>query len=417
MNAAPRVAFFTDSLHEKNGVAKFSRQFIQFTQQNQLPFLCLSGNTHTFWDRKGSLTTLELQRSRVGLRLDDDLRLDFLLWRHWQDVRKAVQDFAPDLIHITGAGDIGQLGAFMARRLKVPLVASWHTNVHQYAAHRLRGATHLLPLAGQKKIEQKILSWLMRFYRLARVLLAPNEELQQELQTLSGKPVYLMRGGVDTKTFSPVHRLRMDGRFKIGYVGRLCPEKNVRVLAQLEQGLRNAGIQNYQFVIVGSGSEQPYLGQNMQKVMFTGDLSGQSLSRAYSNLDLFIFPSLIDTFGDVVLEALASGVPALVVQQGGPKSLLEDGRSGLIAKDENELLPLLLQHLQSMKNEEVKRQWSTAARERSLTFSWSEVFRQVYHAYEYSLSAQEILSLEQHAQEQLKPQDFSSVPAFKADGD
>ena len=394
MKAQPRVAFFTDSFHEINGVAHTSRQFVKFAKCRQLPLLCVNAGRSTHWNRDGAFTQLELKRGRWAIRLDDELRSDLLLWRHYLDVRKAVRDFAPDVLHVTGPSDIGQLGAYVAHKLKIPLVASWHTNVHQYAANRLRHRLPFVSTAMQQRIEGQTFKAALCFYKLARVLLAPNEELQQELQTRTGKPVFLMQRGVDTESFSPAHRLRLDAKLKLGYVGRLRPEKNLRALVQVEEALVQHNLNDYQFVLIGSGSEQEWLDHHLQRVVFTGNLSGQSLSRAYANFDLFLFPSNTDTFGNVVLEALASGVPAVVMAGGGPKFIVEAGKSGFIAHDETEFADIVARLAQELADPERKQQLREAARVRALQFSWPRVFEQVYEAYEACLATQHVLAVE-----------------------
>ena len=394
MKAHPRVAFFTDSYHELNGVAHTSRQFVKFAKCRQLPLLCVNAGARTQWSRDGRFTQLELKRGRLALRLDEALRSDLLLWRYYQDARKAVRDFAPDVIHVTGPSDIGQLGAYAAHKLKIPLVASWHTNLHQYAAHRLQQWLPFQSPALRHGVEALTLRLAIQFYKLARVLLAPNEELRQMLQTRTGKPVFLMQRGVDTECFSPSHRLRVDTKLKLGYVGRLRPEKNVRALACVEEALLRHGINAYQFVITGAGSEQEWLDHHLQRVVFTGNLTGQSLARTYANFDLFVFPSQTDTFGNVVLEALASGVPAVVMAGGGPKFIIEPDKSGFVAHDETELADIVVRWAKETADPERKQQWRAAARTRALTFSWPRMFEQMYEAYEACLSTQHIVMVE-----------------------
>ena len=94
------------------------------------------------------------------------------------------------------------------------------------------------------------------------------------------------------------------------------------------------GLRDFRFLIVGHGKEENWLGQNVPNAEFTGVLRGNDLARAYANMDLFVFPSHTDTFGNVVLEALASGVPAIVTPDGGPRYIVKDGETGCIATDD-----------------------------------------------------------------------------------
>ncbi len=110
-------------------------------------------------------------------------------------------------------------------------------------------------------------------------------------------------------------------------------EKNVALLAQVQRELENAGHQHFRFLIVGHGAEEAWLREHLPRAEFTGVLKGEALASAYANMDLFVFPSHTDTFGNVVLEALASGVPAIVTPDGGPCSIVRDGVTGRIAPD------------------------------------------------------------------------------------
>jgi hypothetical protein len=131
----------------------------------------------------------------------------------------------------------------------------------------------------------------LQFYRLPTVLLAPNLELVELLHHQTGKPTFLMRRGVDTTLFSRAKRGVADGTFRFGFVGRLSSEKNVRLLPRLEQALLAAGHTQVRFLIVGDGRERPWLEQHMTHADFTGVLHGESLARAYANMDLLVFPS------------------------------------------------------------------------------------------------------------------------------
>jgi glycosyltransferase involved in cell wall biosynthesis len=378
-----RIAFFTDSYTEVNGVAHTSRMLTAFASKRELPFLCVHAGDKVEMFQEGSLQRLALPRTRIGFKLDADLRFDLLMMRQVRRALKIVREFNPDVIHITGPSDIGLLGAYIAHKLELPIVMSWHTNVHEYAKQRLEKLLPFLPdvrrfsLAGSA--EQLSLNLTLLFYKFGKVFLAPNEELGEMLHRATNRPVFMMRRGVDTNLFSPAKRERKDGLFTIGYVGRLTPEKNVRMLADLEKGLLSAGVKDFRFVIVGAGSERAWLERQMQATSFAGVLKGEALARAYANLDLFIFPSRTDTFGNVVLEAQASGVPAIVSDQGGPKFIIRDGKTGLVARSNSEFLKATLSLISQS---ELHSQMREAARELADRASWDNVFETVWQAYE-----------------------------------
>ena len=330
-----RIAFFTDSFHEVNGVALTSREFVAFAQRHSLPMLSVRAGPADTVQTEGSITTTEFRRGRCRWVLEKDLAIDVLFLRHKKRIRAALDEFRPDLIHITGPGDAGILGAMLAYELKIPLVASWHTNLHEFGARRLDAFLHFVHNSVRAAVIRRLQQWMLdqclRFYRLAKVLYAPNPELVELLHRRTGRKTYLMTRGIDVDLFNPNRRERADRDFVIGNVGRLSPEKNIRMLAEVERLLWQNGHTGWRFLIVGDGSERAWLKRNMQCADLPGILRGEDLARAYASMDAFAFPSATDTFGNVVLEAMASGVPAIVTPNGGPKFLVKAGLNGQIA--------------------------------------------------------------------------------------
>jgi glycosyltransferase involved in cell wall biosynthesis len=217
-----------------------------------------------------------------------------------------------------------------------------------------------------------------RFYKLACLLFAPNNELVDLLSKRTGRPCRLMQRGVDAEMFNPAKRDPGARPFTIGYVGRLSVEKNVRLLAEVERVLTAAGCTDYRFVIIGGGSESEWLRANMRQAEFPGIIKGEQLARAYANMDVFAFPSHTDTFGNVILEALASGVPPVVTTGGGPKYLVQSGVTGLVAADDAAFSRAILELLT---HREAHERMRIAAREYACSISWDRVFERVYEAY------------------------------------
>ncbi len=383
-----RVAFFTDSFHEVNGVALTSREFVRFAERRSLPMFSFHAGPHTNVSQTGSVTTFEFHRGWVKWRLEHDLAIDLLFPRYRGKLRAALAEFKPDLVHITGPSDSGLLGAMLAYDLGVPLVASWHTNLHEFGARRLAKFLRFLPDRARASaadwFEATALDLTVRFYQLAKLVFAPNAELVEMLGQRTGRPAFLMTRGIDTELFSPkhsspTHRTRLDRDFVIGYVGRLSPEKNVRLLAEIEQSLIQAGMSNYRFLIVGQGSEHSWLSSVMQRATLPGILRGEDLARAYASMDAFVFPSATDTFGNVVLEAMASGVPAIVTRQGGPKYLVSAGGNGQLASSADDFARWILQWSRTPGQLAEMR---LRAREAAERFSWDAVWEDVYRRYE-----------------------------------
>ena len=385
----PRVAFFTDSFHEVNGVALTSRQFEAFARRRQLPFFSVHAAARAQTITEGSVTSYELQRSSAAFNLEatSDLSFDPLLWRNSRSLMSALQAFKPDLLHVTGPGDLGFLGLYVAYQLGVPLAASWHTNVHEYAGRRLHKLLSFLPPGSADKLshaaERGSFRAAAQFYNRAKMLFAPNQELVDLLRTETKQSCHLMQRGVDAILFNPQKRTPGDRPFTIGYVGRLSVEKNVRLLADLEKAIRSAGITNYRFLLAGSGGEQQWLSKNLQQAEMRGVLRGEVLARAYADMDVFAFPSQTDTFGNVILEALASGVPAVVTAGGGPKYLVRSGETGFVAADDAAFLRCVLT---LMRDGELHSRMQLAARAYACDITWDRVFEKVYDVYSAHLS-------------------------------
>jgi phosphatidylinositol alpha 1,6-mannosyltransferase len=387
-----RVAYFTDAYLEVDGVANTARQFEAYARRQQNPFLILHGG----YDRErvvqdGSITRVELPRGPIGFALDRKHEFDLAFMRHLFHAEEIIREFKPDVLHITGPSDVGILGVVVAHRLKIPLVASWHTNVHEYAERRALPLLVFLPQTWRQRFAARIREWSFlatsRFYKIPRMLMAPNRELIRLLEKSTGKSCFLMSRGVDTELFHPRRRDRHDtGRhnnaFTIGYAGRITVEKNIESLVEIERGLQAAGVTGYRFLVVGQGASEDYLRANLQNADFPGVLYGEKLAQAYANMDVFLFPSKTDTFGNVVLEAMASGVPALVTNQGGPQFIVKPGVTGYVCASNAEFVECVRR---TQHSPEALKTMRAEARKQAESASWDSVFEAVYRAYEVAL--------------------------------
>ncbi len=390
MKEVLRVAYFPDSFLEVNGVAITSNKFVRFVRKNGYPFLVVHSAPKTETIQDENITFVRLKRSPTSFTMDEGLKYDPLFQRHANRVRIALEKFNPDVFHITGLNDISIMGAYLAWRMKRPMVGSWHTNLHEYAATRLRKRLSFIP---EKQrfgftgfLERRILDGAKLYYKMPQVLLAPNDELVEMLETGTGRKARLMIRGVDTEVFSPEKRTIHDGVIRFGFVGRLRAEKNVRLLADLERALLAAGKSNFRFLIIGEGNEREYLRKSMKTADLTGFLEGEELSQGYANMDVFIFPSDTDAFGNVVQEANAAGVPCIVTDQGGPKFIVQEGKTGFVAHSFDDFVKYAIELLD---NPQKLAKMKVDSREFALTRSWDSVFEKVYVAY---AEAREILA-------------------------
>ena len=374
----PRVAFCTDTFEEANGVATVSRAFAEYAKRHQLPFLLVRPGVQSRTYQDGAMTVVEVAKSPLSLPLDMGLRFDLLVFRQAPWLREQMNAFHPDIVHITGPGDLGMLCARLSHTLrtpKPPLVAAWHTNIHQYARMRAANLLRLFPSALGQKLEDLSFLGAARFYKTARLILAPNQEMVDQLARRTGKTARLMLHGVDADLFSPPVHKKPSGIVTLGYAGRLTSEKNVRFLADIAGHLTG----QFRLLIVGDGVHRTWLAQHLPRdTEFTGVLRGQPLAAAYKEMDIFLFPSKSDTFGLVQLEAMASGIPVVSFQVNGPKSVVENGVNGFTAASEQAFISGVQELLG---NAQLRESLGVAAAGKARKHNWDNVFDRVYEAY------------------------------------
>lgn len=359
-----------------------SKKLVGYAKENGYPFLCIHAGDKTELTTDESIKYLSLKRSPIAFPMDEGLKYDPLFQRHVNRVLRELMDFKPDVFHITGLNDVSIIGAYLSWKLKIPMIGAWHTNLHEYAARRLTKIFKFLPKNFLDSMtgfaERKIMDGAILYYKMPKILLAPNQELIDRLHNGTKREVRLMIRGVDTVAYTPAKRTVTDNIFRFGFVGRLRAEKNVRLLAEIEKSLVNLGKTDFRFVIVGEGNEREYLEKNMQHAEFTGFLEGEELYTTYANMDVLVFPSETETFGNVVQEANAAGMPCLVTDQGGPKFIVRHGETGFICKNLDDFVNFSLELMNNpVKLAELKQK----SREFALTRSWDAVFENVYQAY------------------------------------
>ncbi len=395
-----RVALFADSYLEVDGAALTCRKLVGFAQERGYPFLCVHAGEKTEQTESGTVTHLSLKRSPFAIRMDETLAYDPFLSRHLKRIEAELDEFQPDVIHLTGLNDVSNLAAWIAHKRKIPLIGSWHTNLHEFASRRLKKIFRFLPDQFVAKmtnlVEKEILKWAIYYYKMPKVVLAPNADLVEAIAKGSGRTTNLMSRGVDTDFFSPNKRVVSDDIFRLGFVGRLRAEKNIKLLADLEKRLIEFGQTNFKFLIVGEGNEREYLEKTMKNAEFTGFLQGEKLAEAYSNLDVFIFPSETDAFGNVVQEAMASGVPVIVTNQGGPKFLVKHGQNGYIAENIDDFVKY---SVELMQNPEKLAGVKKFAREEVISKSWDTVFEKVYESYHQTFEIAQVIEFQKQLKE------------------
>ncbi len=255
----------------------------------------------------------------------------FLLYKDKQfslpsrKVRKYLFDFQPDVVHVVNPAFLGIAGLYYARRLGAPLIASYHTNVPQYADY------YHVPFL------KPALWWYFRtLHNRAQVNLCTSRTVQQELGDKGFRNVQLWQRGVATDTYgshyySEVMRERLTqgqpGKRLLLYVGRLAPEKEIEKIREVLQTSPD-----YCLAIVGDGPNRANLEHHFRNTntVFTGFMHKQELAETYASADIFVFPSTTETLGLVLLEALASGLPVVAADSGPTREQIQDGVTGVL---------------------------------------------------------------------------------------
>jgi phosphatidylinositol alpha 1,6-mannosyltransferase len=232
----------------------------------------------------------------------------------------AVRDFAPDLVHLASPAIVGAVGLWAARRLAVPSVAIYQTDLAGFAG------TYGLGFA-----RGTAWRWLRRLHSYADRTLAPSGAAAAALAAHGIPRVHRWARGVDIDHFRPSRRdehlraqLAPGGEMLVGFVGRLAPEKRVLRLAALQD------VPGIQLVVIGDGPERQKLARQLPNAIFLGFKTGDALARAYASLDVFVHTGPFETFCQTVQEALASGLPVIAPDAGGPRDLIAHGQTGFL---------------------------------------------------------------------------------------
>ena len=237
-----------------------------------------------------------------------------------------------DVIHVCSPGPSGVAAALLARAMEIPLVGSYHTELAAYAGLR----------SGDPTLESAAKLAIAAFYAQCRLVLSPSRAADAALAALgiTTRRVARWDRGVDVARFDPARRRegRFPGAFKVLYAGRISSEKNIEGLADAFVAA-HAADSRLHLVLAGGGPEQSRLAARLgARASFLGWLEGDELAVAYASADAFCFPSETDTFGQVVLEAKASGLPVVAVAAGGPRELIDDGVDGLLVEPRRDAL-------------------------------------------------------------------------------
>jgi glycosyltransferase involved in cell wall biosynthesis len=322
-----KIALFTDTLHEINGVAITIKRMIQ-TAKNQGVELVVITSTPA---------ATSFSDGVMNFRCIGDFSLPEYpeLKLHFPPILDVIDYFEREgftRIHVSTPGTLGLLALFMAKLMDVPVAATYHTDIPQYVRS----------LTNDEFLENAAWQYMIWFYNQMAEVTIPSASTRAQLveHGLPEEKTKPLPRWVNTEQFSPAKRdtafweqYGMSSGVKFLYVGRVSKEKNLELLADAfaELAVRD---KRCWLVVVGDGPYRPELEERLKgyPVLFTGFMEGDDLGRVYASADVFVFPSTTDTFGNVVLEAQASGLPVIVSDEGGPQELMVNGETGLVTR-------------------------------------------------------------------------------------
>ena len=322
-----KVGHFTDTFHDINGVALTLRMQVNLAIKHGKDLRVVTCS------RGGENISGVRQFAPIGSCELSEYPGQAFHYPPFLEMLEYVYDQGFTHLHSATPGPIGLAALGISRILKLPIYGTYHTAFPQYAK----------ALTGDDAMEELMWKYMLWYYNQMDKVFVPSQATGQELAAkgVSPEKITLFTRGVDIERFTPAKRAPMQGFPDSGagpnmlYVGRVSMEKNLHLLAEAFLKLR-AQHPQANLIVAGDG---PYTAQMRtllegQGTRFTGYLTGEELAVLYASCDIFVFPSTTDTFGNVVLEAQASGLPVIVTGRGGPRENVEHGVTGLVAGDE-----------------------------------------------------------------------------------
>lgn len=374
-----RVAIFTGNYnHIRDGVSLTLNRLVDYLQRNDVEVLVFGPTiAEPALDHIGTLIAVPSIRmpGRPEYRITT---------RFPEDAKKHLKAFKPDLIHLATPDVLGIKALRWAEKNNIPLVSSYHTHFSSYLKYyRL---SIFVPFLWQ------FLSW---FYSKCRQVYVPSASMAAILVSKKiDADLKIWERGINSKLFHPdkksIEWRRQQG-FKeddivITFVSRLVWEKNLRIFADVVNRLKEK-YSSVKAMVVGEGPAREEMMELLPEAVFTGFLEGEELATAYASSDIFFFPSNTETFGNVTLEAMASGLPAVVANATGSKSLVNHGKNGFRAPvDNSDKFFTLIEKL--VVDPELRERMAKASLEESRKYSWDSINGKLLGYYKEVLEVQ-----------------------------
>ena len=378
-----KVAFFADILSKDfDGASRTMYQIISRINHQKFDYQFYTGHDTMDKESRKELKIYETSNISVPFQKRYKMSIPQLSSRK---LRNHLSSFNPDVIHIATPSLLGYWALKYASKNEIPVITIFHTYFSSYLKYYFKSAPWLANLL--RKVTDRYQSW---FYNKCSLIYVPSVSMKMELESIgvNSSKISIWERGIDHDLFNPdkenkslLPDITNNSKKNILFVSRLVWEKNIRLVIELYKKMEQNGMP-YNLIIAGSGHAESKMKSNMQRAYFLGSLSHEKLCSLYASSDVLLFPSISETFGNVVLEGLASGLPAIVAHKGGTKDMIIEGYNGYVC-EENDVNSYYERIEQILTDDDLNKLLKKQARQSSKKYNWSDLstryFKDVLH--------------------------------------
>ncbi|MDT8718169.1 glycosyltransferase family 1 protein [Clostridium sp. 19966] len=370
-----KVAVFTDTfLPQVNGVTNTLKHLIKYFENKKIDYLIFAPDSYVECDDKFKVEKF----LSIKFFIYPECRLAF---PNLIRLKNSLIKFKADIIFNVTEFNMGMLGLYLGKKFDIPVISNYTTNFSQY-----------LKYYNLSFLENNFWNYLKWFHTKHDLTLCPSKETRNLLKKQGIENVNIFSRGIDTENFTPSLRseslrksLQINNKIVLLYVGRISPEKDINILHEAYLKLLEKYPSKLALIITGDGPELlKYKKLFPPDTIFTGYKTGPSLSETYASSDIFAFPSPTETFGNVVLEALASGLPVAAPNAGGIKDIIKNEFNGLLfeAGNSKEFSDAIANIIN---NEFIRDRIIANGRKTALDRSWESIFDSLIYSYEKTI--------------------------------
>lgn len=329
-----KVAFFSDILIPGfDGAQRTMFHIIKRIphERYEYTFICGEGPGEGFQHQ-----VLDVPSVSIPFNQDYSLAMPALAYFK---IKRALDRFRPDVIHISSPSLLGKFALEYARSRSIPVVTIYHTHFISYVDYYLKGMPIVTDIA-----KSRVISGQRSFYNRCDHVLVPTIEIKKELVSygFEAEKLIIWQRGIDHSVFNPdkkdsefIKEITGNDHYNILFASRLVWEKNLSTMIRLYRLFEKKG-DRVNFIVAGDGIAKKTLEEKMSNAHFLGKVDQETLARLYSGSDVFIFPSISETYGSVVIEAMSCGCPCVIADGGGTKALIRQGITGFLSEPEVE---------------------------------------------------------------------------------